>query len=157
MSGPAPSLKSLGYRYDIYQYQSPQRLIDPLTEEFIDLWVTVAAFDVWLPDGRHIHIPEGFVFDKASVPPLVRNYLQRDDKHVIIAALIHDYLYVLQKIEGKWIHRAEADEIFFDLCICGGMRSTKARAAYLAVKAGGWTTYNKRAKIKRNPHYVDAA
>lgn len=155
MSGPAPTLKGLGYRYDIYQYRSPQRLVDPRTGQLVDLWQTVAPFDVWLPNGQHIRIPAGFVFDKASVPRLVWAYLPRDDKHVVIAALVHDYLYVLQKIQGEWIKRSQADQIFFDLCRAGGMRYSKAKTAYLGVRSGGWVAFNKRAKTRLNSHYVE--
>lgn len=139
--------------FDVSQYRSPNRLVDPKTGEFVDLWQTVAPFRVRLCDGREILIPEGFVFDKASVPRMVWWYLPRDDRRVIIAALVHDYLYFTQKIAGQWITRQEADELFYQLIRHAKMRYTKSQAAYWAIRAGGWVHFNKRAKTKRNPHY----
>lgn len=144
-----------GYIYDPLQYKSPQRLWDPVKRDFIDKWMTIADFDIQLPDGRCIHIPAGFVYDKASVPRYVWWYIPRDDKHIIIAALVHDYLYETQQIENKWIRRREADEVFSGIIIQAGMRPTKGKAAHLGVRAGGWKYWNPRAKAIRNLHYVD--
>ena len=144
-----------GYRYDVYAYKSPQRLVDPKTLQFVDLWQTTAPFSVAIPDGREIEVPAGFVYDKASIPQVVQNWCRRDAKEVIIAALIHDYLYQAQKIGDEWITRDLADEIFYGLIRAGGMRYTKAKAAFAGVRAGGWRYFNKRAKIKRNSNYVD--
>lgn len=153
MGAPLPEMGDAGFRYDVYAYRSPQRLVDPTTLLFVDLWQTTAPFTVVIPDGREITVPEGFVYDKASIPQLVQNWCRRDDKEVIIAALIHDYLYQAQKIGGEWISRDVADDIFYGLIRAGGMRYTKAKAAYSGVRAGGWRYYNKRARTKRNPLY----
>lgn len=142
------------YVYDPMQYRSPQRIWDPVKQEFIDQWMTTADFDIRLPDGRQIHIPVGFVYDKASVPRFVWWYIPRDDRHINIAALIHDYLYVTQQVESKWIVRKEADKHFHGIILQSGMRPVKAKAAYLGVRAGGWRFYNKQARMLRNPHYV---
>lgn len=144
-----------GYVYDPMQYRSPQRLWDPVKKEFIDQWITIADFDIQLPDGRWIHIPAGFIYDKASVPWYVWWYLPRDDKHVIISARVHDFLYGTQKIENNWITRKEADQHFHGIILQSGMRPTKAEAAYLGVRAGGWRFYNKRAKRIKNPYYIE--
>jgi hypothetical protein len=125
------------YLYDIEQYKSPNRLTDPITHEFIDLWETVSDFDLTLPDGRVIHIPKGFEFDKASVPSVAWWYLPRDDADVIIAALMHDYLYITTKIEGQPITKKEADMIFYDLTRQAGMRYTKAKLAYMGIRMFG--------------------
>lgn len=141
------------YKYDIRQYHSPRRLVDPNTLKLLDQWKTVEGFDLWLPSGDHIHVPKNFRYDKASVPRLVWWYLPRDDRSVAVAALIHDYLYVTQKIGSEWILRGTADDIFYDLLRHAGMRWTKAKAAWLGVRAGGWASYNPRAKKLGNSHY----
>lgn len=143
------------YVYDPMQYRSPQRLLDPETREFIDKWMTTAPFDIQLPDGRQIHIPAGFIYDKASVPRFVWWYIPRDDRHINIAAQVHDYLYEVQQIAGQWIVRKEADKHFHGIILQAGMRPTKAYAAYTGVRAGGWRFYNKRARRLRNTHYVE--
>lgn len=144
-----------GYKYDPLQYRSPQRMWDPVKQEFIDKWITTGDFDIELPDGRLIHIPIGFVYDKASVPPFVWWWLPRDDKHVLIAALVHDYLYEMQKIANKWIVRKEADGHFLGIILQSGMRATKAHAAYVGVRAGGWRYFNKTARAIWNPYYTE--
>jgi hypothetical protein len=129
------------YIYDTDQYQSPNRLRDPITQEFVDEWETVADFDITLPDGRRICIPKGFVFDKASVPSAAWWYIPRDDADVVIAALVHDWLYSVKEIEGWPIARSEADKIFYGLTRQAGMRYTKAKLAYLAIRSLGWRNF----------------
>ena len=130
------------------------RLRDPKTGEYLDEWQTTVAFEVILNDGRSVVVPEGFVTDKASVPRLVWAIIPRDDKHIVDAALVHDYLYVVQKIENVWIERATADDVFRDICERAGMGFIKRRICYRGVRLGGWAAYNPRAERLRNPYYV---
>lgn len=145
------------YQYDIHQYRSPVRLIDPETNELLDQWETVTDFDLLFEDGRKVTIPSGFVYDKASVPRAVWWYLPRDDRRVAVAALVHDFLYVSQKIHGEWIKRSVADGIFYDLIRMAGMRWTKAKMAWIGVRSGGWVAFNPRAKKNGNVHYKQSA
>ena len=130
------------------------RLKDPKTGKYIDRWQTQVSFRVVLNDGRRVTVPEGFVYDKASVPSLVWWYLPRDDKGFTDAALVHDYLYQSQKIDMLWITRKDADDVFLELMEREDMRWDKRRLAYRAVRLWGWMYFNKRAEIKRNPLYV---
>lgn len=142
----------MSYQYDPSQYRSPQRVYDAVNNEFLDLWRYEYEFNLTVPDGRVISIVPVFEYDKGSVPPFVQNWLPRDDKQANVAFLIHDWLYVEQQIQGEWIERSEADKIFYELLRHAGMRWTKARLAWLGVKAGGWTSFNKRGKEKGNPY-----
>lgn len=141
-------------KYDPKSYRSPQRVWDAENRQYTDHWATTAEFTMTLCDGRTIVVPEDFVYDKASIPRIAWWWLPRDDAKILIAALVHDYLYVTQQIEQDWITRKEADEIFYALIRDAGMRWTKAKLAYSAVRAGGWVAYNRRAKKLRNMHYV---
>lgn len=143
------------YDYDPRQYRSPQRVWDVEAQAYTDYWITTAPFDITLPDGRKIHVPKDFIYDKASVPRAAWWWLSRDDRHTLIAALVHDYLYDNQKIDGEWIYRKEADEIFYNLLRQSGMRWSKAKAVYTAVRVGGWRWFNHRAKRNGNKLYVD--
>lgn len=129
------------YEYDVRQYRSPQRYIDPESGFFTDEWVYEHYFTVTLPDGRKIEIEPGFRFDKASVPRLAWWYLPRDDKHVLIASLIHDKLFVDKTIEGEPITLAEADRHFYGIIKQAGMRRTKAWLVYALLRAGSWTAW----------------
>lgn len=141
--------------YNPKQYRSPQRVWDEIQRRYLDQWVTTSTFEMWLSDGRKITIPIGFEYDKASIPRPAWWYLSRDDKHILIAALVHDYLYTNQRIGGKWITRKEADQIFYELIRQAGMRYTKAKLAYMAVRLGGWRYFNKTAHAIGNTHYIE--
>jgi hypothetical protein len=107
-------------------------------------WILLESFTVELDDGRKITVPKGFNTDKASVP--VGVIIKRDDRYIIDAALVHDYLYVKQMICGKFIKRKEADKIFKAIMKHVGASWIKQNTAYLGVRVGGWRYWNKRAK-----------
>lgn len=125
------------YKSNPSSYHSPQRVWDEIAGEYLDRWVYQHDFSVTLPDNRIITVEAGFEYDKGSIPGFLQNYLPRDDAHSVIAFLIHDWLYTKGTIEGKPITKKEADTIFYDLLRHAGMRYTKAKAAYLAVRLGG--------------------
>lgn len=130
------------------------RLKDPKTGKYIDKWQTQVEFNVTLNDGRRVSVPEGFIYDKASIPRAVWFYIAPDDKGIVDAALVHDYLYCVQRINLLWIERKEADDVFLELMERAEMRWDKRRLAYRAVRMFGWMAFNPRAKRKQNPHYV---
>lgn len=144
-----------GYDFDPLEYPALRRVWDVENKRPVDQWLTETGFHITLPDGRVVYVHPGFAFDKASVPRILHGYLNRDDSHVIVAALVHDYLYEYQKIENKWITRKEADQHFYGIIKQSGMRATKAWLAYMAVRMGGWRFFNPRAKRIRNSHYVE--
>jgi transcription elongation factor Elf1 len=80
-------------------------------------------------------IPQGFWTDLAStgiLSPLNASMLP---------AILHDYLYYKQKVNGKTITREDADEFFF-----AGMKTTKfffATVYFWGVRIGGWKPWNK--------------
>ncbi len=51
-----------------------------------------------------------------------------------MAAVIHDWLYWEQQLNGKALDRKVADEIFHRCMLDSRVRSSKARLMYLAVK-----------------------
>lgn len=126
------------YQFSVENYRSPQRLRDPESGQFIDKWKTVEDFTLTTPDGLQLFIPKGFKYDKASVPRAVWWYIPRDHKQTVIAALVHDFLY-----EYRLLSRKQSDQIFYDLLRLAGMRYTKAKMAYWAVRAGGWVYWNR--------------
>jgi hypothetical protein len=109
-----------------------------------DLWELNSEFAVVLPDGRSVVVPKGFVTDKASVP--LGLVVKRDDKYIIDGALVHDYLYATQKIEGDWISRSVADGVLLALCKHSGMGWLKRQFVRIGVRSAGWVFFNKTAK-----------
>lgn len=122
-------------------YRSPQRVWDAENRRYTDKWRTTAPFRFAIVDEDEawFEIPSGFEYDKASVPRMVWWYLPRDGRQVIIAALVHDYLY-----STKITPRDIADRVFYDLLRQSGMRWSKARAAYLAVRSFGWLPWGRK-------------
>lgn len=93
-------------------------------------------------DGHLIVVPEGFIYDGASVPRLAWSFMPPDGLHRA-AALVHDFLYVhLGRMAHRTYTRAEADKIFYLIMRDSGVSYFRAKAAYLAVRAGGWTYWN---------------
>lgn len=142
--------------YDPNQYPSLKRVWDSDKKRYLDVWETLEDFTMFLCDGRKIFIAAGFQYDKASSPTAFWWYLPRDDKHVIIAALVHDYLYTVQTIENVFITREEADRIFYELIRQAGMRWTKAVTVHRMIRLWGWRFFNKTAHVLGNPYYVKA-
>lgn len=96
-------------------------------------------------------VPEGFKTDLASIPRIVRPLIPVHGKHTR-AAVLHDYLYVSQKIQGEWIKRSHADRAFYNAMLELGVNRFKARIMWGAVRSGGWIYYNKQAKEIGNIH-----
>lgn len=131
-------------------------LPDPIENRHVikgdaDHFLTLKESRLGLPDGRVVVVPNGFDYDKASVPRMVWWYIPRDDAQIEQAAKFHDYLYRVQKIEGEWITRKEADKIFLMILKAEDMRFDKARVAYRGVRIGGWVSFDKQAKKIGNP------
>ena len=140
------------YRFSDNHPVPIRRLRDPISRKVIDLWETMDACHLQLPDDRVVYIEKGFMFDKASVPRMAWWYLPRDDRYVIDAALVHDKLFDCQEIEGNWISRHEADSIFRDLIELAGMRPTKVAVVYALLRMGSWLPWGRTAKLLGNPY-----
>ena len=86
---------------------------------------------------NHHIIPEGYTFDGASIPWWCWSALRVHplSNRVLIAALVHDYLYEIR------CNRKQADKLFMDLLIGAGMTEQKAKLFWSAVRAAGWLYY----------------
>ena len=101
------------------------------------------SYGVGSEDSKiRIDVPAGFVTDFASVPQGFRFYVGRTGKHAL-AAVVHDYLYKTQFIDGTPIERKTADKIFLEAMKVSGVRWTKRRIMYRAVRLFGWVAWGK--------------
>lgn len=109
--------------------------------------------------NRVITVPEGFVYDGASVPRIVWTISGiTPDGLIRAAALVHDFIYhhngKLPKnsygaiIEGVYVDfsmnkwsRNDADRLFARIMRESGVPMVKRRAAYLAVRAFGFMSW----------------
>jgi hypothetical protein len=110
-------------------------------------FIFASAFAWRLDDGHMIEIPAGFVCDGASVPRVVWLAVAPSDLSEAAWGL-HDYLY---RTRGRVLcqahfdvfemSRAEIDDLFNRINLRHGVAGWKRRAAYLGVRAGGWTAF----------------
>ncbi len=108
---------------------------------------------------RVITVPEGFLYDGASVPRLVWSLSGiTPDGLIRAAALVHDFIYrhegrlprnsygvllndrYVDYSDHRW-QRVDADRLFARIMREAGVPTLKRRAAYLGVRAGGWASW----------------
>lgn len=102
-------------------------------------WVLLRPLTFRAADGRAFTVPRGFVTDLASIPRLVRPVLDRNGRSRR-AAVLHDFLYVLQPVS-----RADADELFDEALESDKEPWWSRTAMYAGVRLGGWLYWNQRA------------
>lgn len=91
--------------------------------------------------STQITVPAGFRYDGASLPSaiLIRLLMGPKERYEV-AGCVHDWLYRVQAPRGP------SDEVF-RIVACSGSKHVgpkRARAGWLAVRAGGWVAYWKR-------------
>ncbi|MAH04005.1 MAG: hypothetical protein CL561_00395 [Alphaproteobacteria bacterium] len=126
---------------------APQPSITPVKESN-DLYVLDKDYHFTIEmkgyKRRHV-IKKGFKYDGASVPlwGVFLIGLQRDGIHRA-AALIHDWIYTNKGECGKHYYTKKlADKIFYKVMKYHGVKSLRAKAAYLAVKCAFWKDWER--------------
>lgn len=104
-------------------------------------WELVEAFN---RDG--ITVPEGFVYDKASVPRFLWWLLPPFGTYER-AAVIHDWIYrnkgLIDEYDDSYT-RSDADKLFFKHMLEDGVSKRRAKIMYNAVHLLGWTKWDKK-------------
>jgi hypothetical protein len=120
-----------------------QPLIIPIRHEGCDRYQVIREWE-WEWRGRREKAPLGLVVDGASVPRPAWWFMPPDGLHRA-AALGHDLAYIGRGMmpSGNWMSRAEADTMFYDLMISGGVNKNRARIAWAGVRVGGWVEWSK--------------
>lgn len=106
------------------------------------LWRVVEDYILEIPNHPRITIPEGFIFDGASVPKIFRN-LVSPTGILLIPGLVHDFGYRYNYLLTHYSRYMEGagkdifDELFLE--IANHVNGLKAinEIAYFAVKYGG--------------------
>lgn len=104
-------------------------------------------------DGESISfaVPAGFVF-APSQPAFTRAFVSMPN--LALASCLHDMLYfmkgdsennpgVILLFERK-LTRRQVDQLFYKDLLAQGVKKWKAKAAYYAVRAGGWYYWRKK-------------
>jgi len=90
----------------------------------------------------YIVIPEGFIFDGASIPKSLRPFIGSEvDERFLIAAIVHDWIY--DKKCHLPLTREECDVLFLYLLIENGTNKTLAHTMYWAVSIFGKQHYRR--------------
>jgi len=97
-----------------------RKLITPL------VWMHPVSFQV-------IVVPIGFITNYASIPKIVRGFVDNDSGHIRDAAVIHDYLYSCPDAS-----RRDADDILRLAMRDLGASWLKRNVVWLSVRALGW-------------------
>lgn len=84
-----------------------------------------------------IQVPPGFLTDLASVPRLPLMFLLFGST-ATRPAVVHDWLYDRQRVEGRAITRAQADDVFCEASDADGQPAWRSRVMWSGVRAGGW-------------------
>jgi hypothetical protein len=98
---------------------------------------------VLLEDFTFVHkaniyrIPNGFVWDGASIPCYVRWVIGKPfDRHFIEASLIHDWCYTVHLFS-----RMESDDLLYEYLIHNKTPESKAKIMYEAVRLVGLSAW----------------
>lgn len=105
-------------------------------------------------DGQSYIIPEGFVFDGASVPKFLASFLSPVGV-LLVGGLVHDYAYkytALRKVgatkgEILLLDKAEADRIFRDINIEVNGFHLLNYLTYWTLRAFGFVAWRKHRKV----------
>jgi hypothetical protein len=122
-----------------------------LIDEFDDLHQLLAPFGFYSQIlGAEITVPKDFKTDFASVPRMVGAYLLFGGKGKR-AAVIHDYLYSLGKLDPQKWPRELCDRIFKEALIASGYGSVTVCAMYAGVRFGGGSHFEAD-NVQQEPH-----
>ena len=93
-----------------------------------------------LRNGDKLIVPRGYITDLASIPRVFRNVFNVNGL-LRAPAVLHDWLYSSQRFT-----RAMSDAIFLEAMEARGVDRAERYAVYSAVRAFGWSYWNKREK-----------
>ena len=99
-------------------------------------------------DGTEYVIPEGFIFDGASIPKFLRTFFSPVGV-LLIGGLVHDYMYKYAACkpseEGAplmLVNQKDSDRIFRDINIEVNGFYTMNHLAYWSLRLGGFVAWN---------------
>lgn len=117
-------------------------VVTPLADG--NTWVLREQFAYYVgqnPSENLVVVPEGFVTDFATVPAILRWYVNNWGAHGN-AAVIHDWLY-WEQTSRSGFNREQADQIFLDGMVVLGVGSIRRHSIYWAVRLFGWWAWRR--------------
>lgn len=104
------------------------------------MWEVTRSFDYYVGEENSndkITVSKGFITDFASVPRPFWIVVPPDGQYSQ-AAVLHDYLYRMQKVGRNRRSRKECDQIFLEAMSVLNVPLWKRRIMYRAVRMFGW-------------------
>lgn len=111
-----------------------------LTPASAGQWRLVRPLHYTDATGQSWGIPAGFITDLASIPRALHWLIPVNGQHRA-AAILHDYLYVVQTCA-----RHQADALFLDAMTTSGVRWTQRHAMHAAVRVAGGLYWRRNAR-----------
>jgi hypothetical protein len=108
-----------------------------------NVWILLDPFTYETKDRQVITVPEGFDTDFASIPrPLWAFYPPTGAYKE--AAVIHDYMYYMQRLGDEPWSREKVDALFLEAMEELGIPYLRRKLFYYMVRSFGWKYWNKR-------------
>ena len=99
---------------------------------------------------KTITVPDGFVTNLASIPRIAWIVIPTDDRHIIDASVVHDYLYSGLDPQAAEFTRPHSDLVLREACKVLGAPLWYREAVYHAVRLfGGLAWRHDHAKLEK--------
>lgn len=96
------------------------------------------------PQYSAVTVPEGFITDLASIPPLLFPILRADGEYAQ-AAIVHDYLYWTQRTTRDY-----ADEVFRTAMRDLEVKPAEIQSIFAAVRLFGQSAWDRNGELKKS-------
>jgi len=100
-------------------------------------WQTLEDLTYQTSDWKTYTIPEGFIFDGASVPKIFHRIATPMGGNYTKSSCLHDYLY-----RNKLLPRKECDKLFLEAMQSEGVPRWKRYCMWASVRIGGYFAYH---------------
>lgn len=100
---------------------------------------------VWQDNAQQIAVPDGFIFNFASIPRFFQNILPREGQNYDRASCLHDWLYTVQELS-----RADSDLLFLAAMKADKVSRFKYTVIYYAVKWFGGKAWQRISPADRD-------
>ena len=108
-------------------------------------WKLSKPFQYYSSSYGNIIAPEGFITDGASIPRFAQIIVGTPwGGKYAEGSVIHDYLYRETLFSQKI-----CDQIFLEAMVCKRVSLWKRQVIYRSLRVGGWVSYNKNLKKKK--------
>lgn len=106
-----------------------------------NLWAVDGALQYTSRNAGIYVVPDGFITDLASIPQMFWSLIGHPADAYLEAAILHDWLYSLERPEN--MTRKRADALFLEAMESLNIRWMKRQALYISVRVFGSSRYGR--------------